>query len=82
MRAPTQIAVRYMAALTLLLMISAYSCSPTLAGDYPDRTVKIIVPFPAGGPADAVPPEISVPNRSTIRSRMVTPCFHHHRHRL
>jgi len=55
MRASTQIAVRYMAALTLLLMISAYSCSPTLAGDYPDRTVKIIVPFPAGGTADAVP---------------------------
>ena len=25
------------------------------AQDYPDRTVKIIVPFPAGGTADAMP---------------------------
>jgi tripartite-type tricarboxylate transporter receptor subunit TctC len=26
-----------------------------LAGDYPDHAVKIVVPFPAGGTADAVP---------------------------
>ena len=29
--------------------------SPARAQVYPDRTVKIIVPFPAGGTADAVP---------------------------
>jgi tripartite-type tricarboxylate transporter receptor subunit TctC len=29
--------------------------SPAWADGYPDRTVKIIVPFPAGGTADAVP---------------------------
>ena len=29
--------------------------SSARAQDYPDRTVKIIVPFPAGGTADAVP---------------------------
>jgi tripartite-type tricarboxylate transporter receptor subunit TctC len=29
--------------------------SPARADGYPDRTVKIIVPFPAGGTADAVP---------------------------
>jgi tripartite-type tricarboxylate transporter receptor subunit TctC len=29
--------------------------SPARAQDYPDRTVKIVVPFPAGGTADAVP---------------------------
>ena len=31
------------------------SHSPARAQGYPDRTVKIIVPFPAGGTADAVP---------------------------
>lgn len=30
-------------------------CSGTQAQDFPDRAVKIIVPFPAGGTADAVP---------------------------
>jgi tripartite-type tricarboxylate transporter receptor subunit TctC len=29
--------------------------SPALADGYPDRTVKIIVPFPAGGTADLLP---------------------------
>jgi len=46
---------RPLAALTLLLVLSAHLPTPALAGDYPDRAVKIIVPFPAGGTADAVP---------------------------
>lgn len=37
--------------LALFLAVS----SPAWADGYPDRTVKIIVPFPAGGTADAVP---------------------------
>jgi tripartite-type tricarboxylate transporter receptor subunit TctC len=53
MRASTPIAGRTLAAMTLLMM-SAF-CAPALAGDYPDHTVKIVVPFPAGGTADAVP---------------------------
>jgi tripartite-type tricarboxylate transporter receptor subunit TctC len=33
--------------------------SPALADGYPDRTVKIIVPFPAGGTADLLPRAIA-----------------------
>ena len=44
-------------ALGLLLGVAAIDGfeSPARADGYPDRTVKIIVPFPAGGTADAVP---------------------------
>jgi tripartite-type tricarboxylate transporter receptor subunit TctC len=55
MRGSTPIAGRRLAALTLLVAMSAHFHSAALAGDYPDHTVKIIVPFPAGGTADAVP---------------------------
>ena len=55
MRASTPIARRYFAALTMALALSAHFHVSARAGDYPDRTVKIIVPFPAGGTADAVP---------------------------
>jgi tripartite-type tricarboxylate transporter receptor subunit TctC len=41
-------------ALALFLAVSTPLQSPASAQDYPDRTVKIIVPFPAGGTADAV----------------------------
>jgi tripartite-type tricarboxylate transporter receptor subunit TctC len=41
--------------LALCLAASNGLESPALADGYPDRTVKIIVPFPAGGTADAVP---------------------------
>jgi tripartite-type tricarboxylate transporter receptor subunit TctC len=44
-----------LAALALLLALSAHFPTHAVAGDYPDHTVKIIVPFPAGGTADAVP---------------------------
>jgi tripartite-type tricarboxylate transporter receptor subunit TctC len=42
-------------ALALGLTVSSGFASPARADGYPDRTVKIIVPFPAGGTADAVP---------------------------
>jgi tripartite-type tricarboxylate transporter receptor subunit TctC len=38
-----------------LCLASNGFASPARADGYPDRTVKIIVPFPAGGTADAVP---------------------------
>src|SRR5207237_1758430 len=39
----------------LLLTVSALAVASARAGDYPVRPVKIIVPFAAGGTADAVP---------------------------
>ena len=45
----------FRAAIALALCLAASDGFPARAGDYPDHTVKIIVPFPAGGTADAVP---------------------------
>lgn len=46
---------RQLAFLALLLAFFTLTRMPALAGDYPDRPVKIVVPFPAGGTADAIP---------------------------
>jgi len=39
----------------LALALSALCATPLRAEDYPARTVKIVVPFPAGGTADVMP---------------------------
>jgi tripartite-type tricarboxylate transporter receptor subunit TctC len=35
-----------------LLALAVFIWQPVQAGDYPERTIKIVVPFPAGGPTD------------------------------
>jgi tripartite-type tricarboxylate transporter receptor subunit TctC len=46
---------RWIGALSLLAVLSAPRVSPAHAENYPDRAVRIIVPFAAGGTADAIP---------------------------
>lgn len=46
---------RVAAVASLCLALAAPFSSSSLAQTYPDRAVKIVVPFPAGGTADAVP---------------------------
>ena len=46
---------RYAVALTLSVVVLYCFAVPARAENFPDHTVKIIVPFPAGGTADAIP---------------------------
>jgi tripartite-type tricarboxylate transporter receptor subunit TctC len=53
---PALLAVcRRPALLPLIVALFAFSHTRVVAADYPDRAVKIVVPFPAGGTADAIP---------------------------
>src|SRR6478752_730928 len=53
MRNPPTQSLSFM--LAAFVLASSALCDAASAEDYPDRAVKIIVPFPAGGTADAVP---------------------------
>jgi tripartite-type tricarboxylate transporter receptor subunit TctC len=52
---PLRSVCRHASALALFLSLAAVVICSARADEYPDRTVKIIVPFAAGGTADAIP---------------------------
>jgi tripartite-type tricarboxylate transporter receptor subunit TctC len=46
--------IRIAALLAVLVFGAEFGAHPALADSYPDRTIRMIVPTPAGGPVDAV----------------------------
>ena len=54
-------------ALALLLALSALMARSAHAENYPDHPVKIIVPFAAGGTADAIPRRAVIPLSGNAR---------------
>src|SRR5206468_1516836 len=46
---------RHCSAVTAVALVAALAAPAAWAQDYPVRSVKIIVPFPAGGTADVMP---------------------------
>lgn len=49
---------RLLAGLAVGFALLAGAVSPALAGDYPSRTVSLVVPYPAGGPGDIMARQI------------------------
>jgi tripartite-type tricarboxylate transporter receptor subunit TctC len=58
-------------ALACLALTSALPLTPAVAQDYPSRTVKIIVPFGAGGPADIYARQLAQHMSETLKQSFV-----------
>ena len=54
----------------MMFAMLASAGSPVLAAEYPDRPVKVVVPFPAGGFIDTVARSM---NETTLPAGLLTP---------
>src|SRR5712691_7208636 len=63
--------VRYLAALIFLAGFVTITASPAKPDDYPSHTVKIIVPFGAGGPTDVYTRAIAEELRKSLHQTFV-----------
>jgi tripartite-type tricarboxylate transporter receptor subunit TctC len=61
----------YRLAQLLVLAVSIFAIDPATADDYPSRTVKIIVPFGAGGPTDLYTRAIAEELRKSLHQTFV-----------
>src|SRR4051812_18884937 len=55
-----------------LLLVAAFVAAPAAAQDYPQRTIRIIVPFGAGGPTDVFTRVIGEELRKSLGQPIVT----------
>ncbi len=42
------------AKIVLILSLSLAAAAPALAQEFPNRAIRVVVPFPAGGPHDII----------------------------
>src|ERR1700676_2927673 len=66
---PVRVAGRLLPLLTVLL--SAMSIQASGAEGYPERTIKIVVPFPAGGPTDVAARLVAQALASRLRQHVI-----------
>src|SRR5712671_6688738 len=57
--------------LVALAVVSALATFPAQAADYPNRPIHVVVPWPPGGPTDAVARVISQEISETLRQPVV-----------
>jgi tripartite-type tricarboxylate transporter receptor subunit TctC len=55
----------------LLLGLATVLAAPAGAQDYPSRSIRLIVPFPAGGPADALARIVAPPLAAALKQSVV-----------
>src|ERR1700692_1659235 len=57
--------------LLLAGLLAGVSVAGASAQDYPNRPITVIVPFTAGGPTDAIIPNLGEPRRVSLGQRLI-----------